>query len=1097
VLIRVLGDLEVTVDDEQVDLGGAKPRTLVGLLVAAEGRAVAIEQLIEEMWDGDPPARVEASLQTYVARLRRALDPGRTERGADERLRTHPGGYSLRQDDVEVDARVFAAEVQAARTEADPGRAVAMLTAALGRWRGEAYAGLGSAGLRAEAVRLGELRTAATEDLWQLRTDLGHHAEAVGALERLVAEHPLRERLWALLARALYLAARQGDALAALRRARTHLAEELGVDPGPELQALEQAVLRQDPALAPAPVVATPPPPPPEAAPTTPSLFGRDHELATAAELLADVAATGHGRVLVVEGESGIGKTRLADEVAELARSRGVAVGRGVWESDPCPPLWGWSRALGHAGVDPGVLVVPDGHDAASVSFQQAEQLLAALAGAGPVVLVLDDVQWADGESLRLLRRAAAGLAAAPVLLLVLVRREAAPSADLTGAVAALARLGADRLELTGLDPAAVHEWVRRRAGVEVGDQLAAGLVERTEGNPFYLGELVRLLASGGALSGSGADGWGSVPRSVQDVVRQRLGAIDPGHDDVVTAAAVAGRSFDLAVVADASGRPLDEVEEVTEALQVLGLVAEEGPGRYRFSHAIARDAVYGMLSGVARSRAHAAVGAALEARWSSTLGDHAAELARHYELAGPGYERSAWLFAHRAAVRAFEHAAYDEALRRGEHAVALQRQDTAAAPEELETVLVLVVRSLLRLGRPLDAWDPVARATRSALDRGDPAQAARTLVTISEDIVWGWRVHPSWSDEGIALWEEVLEASAGVVDRGTAALVRAGLSYELFYLPPEEPRATAHAEQAIREARHEAVPDRMRMRTLKLAIPALLRPEMRARRMPVYDEIIALATRLEDHATLAATLTHRAQDHGAVGRLDAMWADGERARRIAERHRLSEALVVSGSQAALRHQVRAEWEQALAVIEEVEELESTLAMSGRGITTCHRAMVLEAQGRLAEMEPVFAPMREWHPVFREIHSLSLVRAGRPDEARRLMGPWGDQPFLSRDYFTVALNALRSRTWAALGDQEAVAALRAALEPHADEMAIASGVIFLGSVHQSLGELAVAAGDRDAAEAHLRAALAKHAELGLDHWVARSRDALASLASLA
>lgn len=1093
-LIRVLGDLEVVVDDRQADLGGAKPRTLVGLLVAAEGRTVAIEQLIEEMWEGSPPARVEASLQTYVARLRRALDPGRTDR-----IRTHPGGYSLRQDDVEVDARVFAREVEAARAQADPQVAVRSLTAALVRWRGEAYAGLGSAALRAEAVRLDELRMAATEDLWQLRTMVGDHAEAVGALERLVTEHPLRERLWSLLARAQYLAARQGDALATLRRAREHLAEELGIDPGPELQALEQAILRQDPTLTPTPgpTPAAPVEPPPLAVPVAPpetaGIFGRDAALATADALLTSVTSSRRGRVIVIEGESGIGKTRLAEEVAERARSLGVAVGRGVWESDPCPPLWGWARALGQAGVDPAVLAVPGGHDAASVSFQQAEQVLRALSAGDPVMLVLDDVQWADGESLRLLRRAAAGLDAAPVLLLVLVRREATPTADLAGAVAALTRLGADRLELTGLDPAAVHQWVRRRTGVEVDDDVAAGLVERTEGNPFYVGELVRLLASDGTLSGTGAAGWGSVPRSVQDVVRQRLGALDPGHHPVVTAAAVAGRAFDLAVVADACGRPLSEVEDATEALQVMGLVAEEGPGRYRFSHAIARDAVYEMVSGVARSRAHAAVGAALEARWSSTLGDHAAELARHYELAGPGYERSAWLFAHRAAHRAFEHASYDEALRHGQHAVSLQQYDTAARPGELETVLVLVVRSLLRLGRPLDAWQPVARATRSALDRDDPARAAEVLVTISEDIVWGWRVHPYWSDEGIALWTEVLERSEGLVDRGLAALVRAGLSYEQFYRPPDEPRATDNAERAIRESRHESVSERMRMRILKLSIPALLRPERRARRLPLYDEIIGLATRLGDHATLAATLTHRSQDLGCSGRLDAMRADGARARQIAEQHRLSEAMVVSGSQAALQHQMHAEWDQALALIDEVEELANTLSMSGHGITVCHRGMVLEGQGRLAEMEPVFAQMREWHPVFREMHSLALVRAGRAEEARRLMGSWADQPFLSRDYFTVAINALRSRTWAALGDHEAITALRDALAPHADELAIASGVLFLGSVEQTLGELAAAADDRTAAEAHLRAALKRHEELGLDHWVARSREALDAL----
>ncbi len=1088
-LIHVLGDLEVVVDGRQVDLGGAKPRTLVGLLVAAEGRAVAIEQLIEEMWEGRPPSRVEASLQTYVARLRRALDPGRTARDASERLRTHPGGYSLRQDGVEVDARAFAADVAAARAEADPRAAVHTLTAALRRWRGEAYAGLGAAGLRAEAVRLGELRMAATEELWQLRTDLGDHAEAVGALERLLAEHPLRERLWALLSRALYLASRQGDALATLRRAREHLADELGVDPGPELQALEQAILRQDPALVPGPrpVRVTP-----RSVAAAPSLFGRDDALAVADELVASITGEGRGRALVVEGESGIGKTRFADEVAERAARRGLCVGRGVWESDPTPPLWGWSRALAQAGVDLATLRVAGTHDATSVSFQQAEQVLAALQGTGPSLLVLDDVQWADGESLRLLRRLAAGLAGAPVLLLLLLRREAAPAPEVTGLVAALARMGADRLELAGLDATHVQDWVRQRVGVDVGDDVAAGLVARTEGNPFYLGELVRLLASGGALSSPLTGGWGSVPASVRDVVRQRLGSLEAGAHEVVTAAAVVGRSFDLGEVAEAVGRSVADVGEVAETLQVLGLVDEEGPGRLRFAHAIVRDAVYEMLGGAARARAHAAVGAALEVRHASALSGHAAELARHYELAGPGYERSAWHFAQRAAEASWQQASYDEALRLAKVAGALQDRDPELSATEREDLLVVTARSLLRLGRPVDAWGPVARAARSALVRGDATAAARALVTITEGVVWGWRVHPFWDDAGIALWQEVLDANPAV-DPTTRALLQAGLAFELFFRPGDAGLAPAKAEAAIRGARTAGVPESDRMRVIKVAVMALLRPELRARRMALFDEVIGIATRLGDDATLAAFLSHRGSDRSSLGHLDGWRSDVARARDIAVRAHVSEVVVITGWHEALRRELDEDWAGATAVVEEVEEFEATLAMSGRGIGAGHRAMILEHQGRLAEMEPVLATLRGRHPVFRELHALAMVRAGRLDELRQVLGAWHDQPPLPRDYLTVTIDALRSRTWIALGDLDAVAALRAALEPHADELALASGVLFTGSVQQALGELAAAAGDRDAAARHLAAALITHESLGLELWAGQSRAALEAL----
>jgi DNA-binding SARP family transcriptional activator len=1098
--IRVLGDLEVAAGDRVVDLGGTKPRTVVGLLVAAEGRAVAVEQLIEEVWEGRPPARVEASLQTYVARLRRALDPGRGEAGRVERLRTHPGGYSLRQDDVEVDARRFTLLLGQARAAEAP-RAVELLQQALAMWQGEAYAGLPSAALRAEAVRLAEIRFAAIEDLWALRTDLGGHADAVAALERLVVEQPLRERLWALLARALYRSARQGDALSALRRARDHLADELGVDPGPELQDLEQAILRQDPSLAAGSARSSPADADPPAVvlvddrpalSAATSLFGRDLALATAGDLLGAMADSGTGRVLVVEGESGIGKTRLADELLETAHLRGLRVGRGVWESDPCPPLWAWTRALGQLGIARSALQVDAAHDAASVSFQQAEQVLAALRQVTPAVVVLDDVQWADTESLRLLRRLAPGIAEVPLLLVLLVRREPSPSAELTDAVAALTRLGAERLELSGLGVGAVRDWVRQRTGIALDDDVAARLVARTGGNPFYLGELVRLLSSEGSLAGPSAEVWSTVPPSVKDVVRQRLGALDPRASEVVTAAAVAGRGFELDVVARAVGRERAEVEEVAEALQVLGLVDEESPGRYRFTHAIARDAVYEMLSGVARTRAHAALGAALEVRHASALASHSAELARHYRLAGPGFERSAWLFAQRAAERALAQASYDEALRQCEEARALQLLDTTVTPVERESLSLATARALLRLGRPIDAWRPVAEAARCALERGDARAAAHALVTITDDIVWGWRVHPFWDDDGIALWRAVIDAAPDV-GVGELALLRAGLAFELFFRPDDEALATRTAEEAIRSSRHESVPDRERMRVIQVALVALLRPEMRERRVALYDEIISIATRLEDHAVLAAMLTHRASDRAVIGRLDGWRSDVARARDLAARHHLSETMVVSGWHEALRLEMEADWEGATAFVREVEEFESTLAMSGHGIGVGHRAMILEAQGRLAELEPTLRPMRPRHPVFRELHSLAMARAGQLDELRALLGRWDDQPALPRDYLLVATDALRARTWIALGDQEGIAGLRAALAPYADELAASSGVLFMGSVHQSLGELAAAAGDQDTAEHHLRAALAVHERLALGHWAARSRASLDAL----
>ena len=251
VQVDVLGELEVRVGDPDprpVDLGGPKPRALVGLLVAGEGRPVPVEHLIDQMWGEDPPARVEVSLQSYVARLRKSWIAAEGEQ-APRRLRTHAGGYSLDLGDAHVDVRRFTDLLRGARGTGDDRSRLRQLDEALALWRGRPYAGLGCPGLEAEATRLEELRVGALEELWDLRLRRGEHAEAIAALEQLTRTHPLHEQWWALLARALYAARRQGDALAALRRAREHLAEELGIDPGPELRRLEEAVLRQDPSL--------------------------------------------------------------------------------------------------------------------------------------------------------------------------------------------------------------------------------------------------------------------------------------------------------------------------------------------------------------------------------------------------------------------------------------------------------------------------------------------------------------------------------------------------------------------------------------------------------------------------------------------------------------------------------------------------------------------------------------------------------------------------------------------------------------------------------------------------------------------------------
>ena len=306
--LRILGPLEVLDDDgAPVDVGGSRPRTLLIDLALAQGHTVPADQLLEDVWSGERiPAR--NNLQVHVSRLRRAL--------GEDRIATRGGGYALDLPRDALDAARFdrlSAEGRAALHAGDAEAAATVLRDALALWRGAALVDFADdAFARPVITRLEESRFTAIEDRVDADLLLGRHAELIGELEALVQEHPLRERLWAQLMTALYRAGRQADALRAYQRARTVLAEQLGIDPGPALRQVEEAVLAQDSALASPPL-----PPAVDAArasstnlpAATTVLIGRETEIDATATLVRE------HRVATIVGTGGVGKTRLAIEV--------------------------------------------------------------------------------------------------------------------------------------------------------------------------------------------------------------------------------------------------------------------------------------------------------------------------------------------------------------------------------------------------------------------------------------------------------------------------------------------------------------------------------------------------------------------------------------------------------------------------------------------------------------------------------------------------------------------------------------------------------------------------------------------------------------
>ncbi|MFC6421955.1 BTAD domain-containing putative transcriptional regulator [Ornithinimicrobium tianjinense] len=321
--IGVLGPLTVSADGRVIEVPGLKERALLARLAAEPGRTVPVDALTDALWGQEPPANVRKVLQTYVLRVRNAVEPGRD--GRPSVVITDAGGYRLAVGDESVDAVRFARLVDEARLAARRGRhvqAVEATTAALALWRGPAYAGLEQAEFAVrEARRLDELRLTAEEVHWASEIALGNHHAAIPALETLVKAHPWREGLWSALVLALYRSGRQGDALAAYARARTQLDEDLGVEPGAELRELHRRVLAQDPDLD---LVGLEQLPRGLVEPEIP-MVGRADELAELTRAW-ERAARGSTVVAEVVGPEGSGRRRLLQAFASQLAESGVRV---------------------------------------------------------------------------------------------------------------------------------------------------------------------------------------------------------------------------------------------------------------------------------------------------------------------------------------------------------------------------------------------------------------------------------------------------------------------------------------------------------------------------------------------------------------------------------------------------------------------------------------------------------------------------------------------------------------------------------------------------------------------------------------------------
>ncbi|MGI5237852.1 BTAD domain-containing putative transcriptional regulator [Dactylosporangium sp. CA-139066] len=717
VRIRVLGPTRAVLDDVELDLGGRRPAEVLTLLAAAHGAPVPAEVLVDRLWRGHPPGTALTTLQGFVARLRRLLEPGRSAREAGI-LVTRGAGYALELPPGAVDADRFADLVGSARAAAATGRAAdaaSRYADALDLWSGTPYADVADVmDVQPLVVRLEELRLAAVDELAEIRLAAGQGAGLVPELTRIAAAHPLREGAQALLARALYQAGRQADALEVLRRVRGRLADELGLDASAQLAELESAILRRDPALTPPRPDATPDVVRPAPAAAEGGFVGRQAELA-ALEAAWAGAAAGRGTAVVVTGEPGIGKTRLVEVFA--GRVGAAARWGRCSPSGGAPPYWPWQQIL-HG--------LPEGASRSDAGARFALGLevvrrLRVLAGAAPLLVVIDDLQWADPDSSHVLEIVLGELRDLPLLLVLTCRPDAAGDPVRVLAVAARSD-GARRLALTGLSAEEVGHLAGALGAPGRDPAAVAALAARSGGNPFFVTELAALPP-------------GELPGSIRDVLRLRLAALSPAGTDVLAAVAVAGGSVPLATVASVLDRPAGALGADVQVALRAALLVEPAPGRVRVAHDLVREVVLADLDPARRSVLHRSWAEALAA--GPAAATSAAAIAMHHCAAAAGApDVPAAVAVLRAAREALARAGDAEAEELAANGLRHVPEGEPGLRADLHEVRGAALR---RLGRLEESSGELRAAAELARRHDDPQRLARAALASAGGGVGGY----------------------------------------------------------------------------------------------------------------------------------------------------------------------------------------------------------------------------------------------------------------------------------------------------------------------------------------------------------------------
>ena len=857
---------------------------------------------------------------------------------------------------------------------------------------------------------------------------------------------------------------------------------------------------------------------------------GREPELQRLEQLWKDAAA-GEFRLAVVAGEPGVGKTRLAAELAVNVHHEGAAVLAGRCDEDLGVPYQPFVEALRHfvnhtptallpqrLGRYGGELVrlvpeladrvknlpAPLHSDPETERYRLFDAVAAWLAAAadGPLLLVLDDLQWATKPTVLLLRHVVRSTEVQRLFVLGTYRDTDLGHGHPLGEVLADLRRESkvERLSVTGLDRSAVGAFLEQAAGHELGDEvvdLARAIHDETEGNPFFVREVVRHLTEIGAIEQQEGR-WAArlpmeelgIPESVREVVGRRISRLSEEADRALRVAAVVGAQFDLRVVEAAGRIDEDSLFSSLEEASTARLVIEAGDGqRYRFTHALVRDTLYGELSAARRVALHRRVAEAIETVHTGRLDDQLPALAHHWARASaPAADTARAIdYAARAGDRALAQLAHDEAASYYRQALELLAVAEDVSDDGRRVELLIGLGEAQRRAGDRAHRETLLEAARLAADRGDADAQARAVLANTRG-VWPTAIGATDHERVAALEAALAVARPG--DSPTRARLLAALGMELTYMVDPERRVHL-ADEALAIARicgDAATLAHVLLHRFFTIPAASTLPE----RLANSAELIPLAESLGDPGITAGALLQRARSLIEAGDIEGADRALERAERLADDLAQPTLRWLVGHVATVRAIIAGDFEESERRAQAGFELGQA---SGQGdaplILAAFLFLIRFDQGQLGDLElELLAKRAAAVPDLLSgpaLLAVILCELDRVDEAtehyERVVGLLDDLPVDTQWMLVVPYCAM---VCAQLGDRPRARLFFDLLAPCASEVMFGAFVAAGAKTHY-LAVLATTLADFDEAERRFAEAATTHERIGAPHWLARTR----------